>query len=121
MTTRSGSRFKAAEMSSGESAVADLIRVLLEDRQRQEDERARREERMQQETQEQLALERERQDARHQMQMEQMQEQLTMVRGWMERSQARDEHLGRAIQDPLKLTKLQRRRTLSLTLQPLRG
>ena len=106
MTTRSGSRFKAAEMSSGESAVADLIRVLLEDRQRQEDERARREERRQQETQEQLALERERQDARHQMQMEQMQEQLTMVRGWMERSQARDEHLGRAIQDPLKLTKL---------------
>ena len=63
MTTRSGSGFKAAEMSSGESAVADLIRVLLEDRQRQEDERARREERMQQETQEQLALERERQDA----------------------------------------------------------
>ena len=96
MTTKSESRFKPAEMSSGKSAVADLIRVLLVDRQRQEDERAWREERMQQETQEQLPLERERQDARHQMQM---QEQLTMMKGWMERSQARDEHLGRAIQD----------------------
>ena len=120
-TTRSGRRFKdiIGEMTSGvsEGGTTDLVRVLLEDRQRQEQERTQRDEQLLQERQlreeqearrvEQLAAERERREEEHRLQLTQMQGQMEAMRGWLERSMAREEErLGRATQDQLKLTKL---------------
>ena len=104
---------------ASEDGTTDLVRILLEDRQRQEQERAQRDEWLLQEKQlregqearprrvEQLAAERERREGEHRLQLTQMQGQMEAMQGWLERSMAREEErLGRAMQDQLKLTKL---------------
>ena len=85
-TTRLGRRFKdiIGEMTSGvsEGGTTDLVRILLEDRQQQEQERTQRDEQLLQERQlregqegrrvEQLAAERERREEEHWLQLIQM-------------------------------------------------
>ena len=85
-TTQSGRRFKdiIGEMTSGvsEGGTTDFVRILLEDRERQEQERTQRDEQLLQERQlrewqearrvEQLAAEREQREEEHRLQLTQI-------------------------------------------------
>ena len=92
------------------AGVSELVKLLLEDRRIQEEATARREAELMEERKrrkEELSGERARREVEHQRQVEHMQEQLTMMREWMERSQARGERGSREEdRDHLKLTKL---------------
>ena len=82
MTTRYGRSFKGntemAEDGRENAGVSELVKLLLEDRRMREEATARREV--------ELMEERRQREVEHQRQVEQMQEQLTMMREWMERS-----------------------------------
>ena len=99
-----------AEDGRENAGVSELVKLLLEDRRIREEATARREAELMEERkrrEEELSEERVRREVEHQRQVEHMQEQLTMMREWMERSQARGERGSREEdRDHLKLTKL---------------
>ena len=92
MTTRSGRSFKGStdmvEDGRENAGVSEFVKLLLEDRQMREVTARREAELMEarKHWEEELSEDRVWREVEHQWQVEQMQEQLTMMREWMERS-----------------------------------